>query len=196
MHKILLILFISVISFSVKAQDYSNWNLGYYYDLNNIKISGLISWNVPQRTPFKGKGDHIFYRISPDDKKQKISTEKFKSFVVLADSFVVSKDTIVKDYPVLKVVINNSSKLYLSLRVNNYYTAGPTVASISSGYDTRYFYGKDPDDITELDRSHFIEIMSGLMADDAKLVEAIKNKTYRYSKIDELLKQYKSSQQH
>jgi hypothetical protein len=191
MYKNIFILFITIISFSAKAQDYSQWSTGCYYDLNNARICGQIYWNVPNRSPFRGKGGHIFYKASKDDKKQKIQVEQFKCFVMQADSFVVSHDTALMNYPILKVIIDKPLKLYVCLRLDNTSSNGMMFSSI----DMRYYYGKDPDNLTELDRSHFIGIMSELLADDKDLVAAIKNKTYRYGKIYKVLEQYKTFQQ-
>ena len=203
MHKLLLLLIISFFSFTAKAQ-IGEWTPAYYYDINNSRIYGEIKWDVPSRNIFKGAGDHIKFRIADSVKKEKISTDKIKSFVIKTDSFVVSHHPNLKEYPVLKVLLDNPIKLYVNLRVNSTpstmgagsYTGVAVSVGYWEKYNTRYFYGENPDNITELSRSKFIEIMSKIMADNNGIVQAIKNKEYRYGKIDELVKQYKIFKEH
>ncbi|MDB5286801.1 MAG: hypothetical protein JWR05_1750 [Mucilaginibacter sp.] len=206
MHKPLLLLIIFFISFTVKAQvsQVGKWTPACYYDTNNSRICGEIKWDVPARNIFKGAGDHIQFRTADSVKKEKISTNKIRAFVIKADSFVVSHHPDLKEYPVLNVMLDNPIKLYVNLRENSTpstmgtgnYTGITVTVGYWERYNTRYFYGENPDNITELSRGKFIEVMSKIMADNKGIVQAINNKEYRYGKIDELVKQYKIFKEH
>jgi hypothetical protein len=191
MHKLLLLLIISFISFTAKAQVslVGKWTPGCYYDTNNTRVCGEIKWNVPARNIFKGAGDHIQFRTSDTVKKEKISTDKIRAFVIKADSFVVSHNAELESYPILQVLLNNPVKLYISNRTGQHPNSSPYL-------QVRYFYGENPDNVAELSRGKFIEIMSKIMADNKGIVQAINNKEYRYGKIDELVKQYKIFKEH
>jgi hypothetical protein len=49
MYKNIFILFITIISFSAKSQDYSQWSTGCYYDLNNARICGQTDLLLGER---------------------------------------------------------------------------------------------------------------------------------------------------
>ncbi|MBB5394889.1 hypothetical protein [Mucilaginibacter sp. AK015] len=54
-----------------------------------------------------------------------------------------------------------------------------------------YYYGKTPDNVVKLDKKHFIEVMSAMMADKPETVERIKSKKLRLGDMDDLLYFYK-----
>ncbi len=187
MRRILLLLFISSLSFSVSAQ-IGKWTPGCYYLLDSSKVCGIIKWNVPPRNPlFKGKGDIIQFKVADTSQKSKVFVRELKAFVIKADSFVVSHYPDLADHPVLLVNLNTPLKLYLSLREN-----ATTTGSI---YDARYFYGSNPNDIKQISRKNFIEVMTQILADYEFFVEAIKDGRYSYDFMGELLLAYDTAKQ-
>ncbi len=50
-----------------------------------------------------------------------------------------------------------------------------------------YFYGDNPNSLTELKKADFIPIMTEIMASEPEIVDKIKNKKYRYGNMDELI---------
>ncbi|MVN20662.1 hypothetical protein [Mucilaginibacter arboris] len=50
-----------------------------------------------------------------------------------------------------------------------------------------YFYGDNPNSLTELKRDNFIPIMTEIMASEPEIVEKIKNKKYKYGNMDQLV---------
>jgi hypothetical protein len=195
MHKIFTFLFFLVTVTHAGAQQKNvlgEWNPGYYYDLQNNKIIGEIKWSAPNRSPFKGAGDNIAFRINMDEKKQKISTTQLKSFVIGIDSFVVSHNKDLELYPVLFVLIDRPTKLYVRLRTNNTYMGGFNggAGSFYTGLDQTYYYGADPNNIIELDSDNFIKVMSDIMSDRPDLVTQIQNKKFKKGSLQKLLDQY------
>jgi hypothetical protein len=195
MRRILLLLFISSLSFSASAQ-IGKWTPGCYYLLDSSKVCGSIKWNVPPRNAlFKGKGDNIQFRVADTSEKTKVSTNELRAFVIKADSFVVSRHPDLADYPVLQVEVNTPLKLYVSLReVMSSASAGGVTFS-ARGYEARYFYGANPDEVTQINRKNFIEAMSRVMAGSEYFVKAIKDELYRYGYMDELLLAYNTAKQ-
>lgn len=169
----------------------NHWNPGSYYDLQNNKITGFIKWNVPDRSLFKGAGDDFLYRVTANGDKQKIKTAQFRAFVIGIDSFVVSHNKDLELFPILLVLIDKPTKLYVRLRNNQ--TAGGfggPVPMFYSNLNRTYYYGPDPDNVTELDRQHFIAVMSDMVRDKPALVEKIKNKEYRKGDMEDILDEY------
>jgi hypothetical protein len=196
MRKILYLIIIVTTSLSARAQDiskWSKWTSGCYYDTTGKKICGLIKWSIPQRSILKGDGDRILFKDSLNGARQKIHTNQMRAFVINSDSLVVSHADDLSDYPILWVALNNNLKLYVCLRENNSSSFGVNGLGMSySSIDRRYYFGPDPDIVVELTRGKFIEVMSSIIADDTELVGAIKNKTYRYGDIDDVIKKYKA----
>ncbi|WEA00094.1 hypothetical protein [Mucilaginibacter sp. SJ] len=170
----------------------SRWNPGSYYDLQNNKITGFIRWNVPNRSLFKGVGDDFLYRVTVDGDKQKIKTAQFRAFVIGIDSFVVSHNKDLELFPILLVLIDRPTKLYVRLRYNQTAVGGfgSGATMFYSNLDRTYYYGPDPDNVTELDRQHFIAVMSDIVSDKPRLVEKIKNKDYRKGDMEDILDEY------
>jgi hypothetical protein len=169
----------------------NHWNPGSYYDLRNNKITGFVRWNVPSRSLFKSAGDDFQYRVTADGDKQKIKTAQFRAFVIGIDSFVVSHHKDLELFPILLVLIDKPTKLYVRLRYNQ--TAGGfggPVPTFYSNLDRTYYYGPDPDNVTELDRQHFIAVMSDMVRDKPALAEKIKNKEYRKGDMEDILDEY------
>ncbi|HEY4198580.1 MAG TPA: hypothetical protein VGM63_23730 [Mucilaginibacter sp.] len=182
MRKILYFIIIVTIPSSTHAQDFGKWTNGCYYDTTGKKTCGLIRWDIPALSVLKGDGDHIFFRDTIGGSRQKLRTDQLKAFVINGDSLVISRADDMAYFPVLWVVINNPLKLYIRLNQETDY--------IQRGVNKTYYFGPDPDIIVELTRSKFIEAMSSIVADDTKLVSAIKNKTYRYGDMDEVIEKY------
>ena len=178
MRKILYFIIIVITSLSARAQDFSKWANGCYYDTTGKKTCGFIRWDIPSVSLLKGDGDHIFFKDSLNSPRQKIHTNQLRAFVMHGDSLVISRSDDLSYFPILLVVINNPLKLYIRLsadmstftpRMNN----SPGVY-ISGGVEKTYYFGPDPDIVLELTKSKFIEVMSSIIADDTELVGAIK----------------------
>jgi hypothetical protein len=197
MRKILLLLCIINITISANAQFTigKKWKEGLYYDLNGVKHSGFISWKAPQTSFLKAKGDHIYYKPEKKADKIEIISDKLQSFVFGKDSFIVSKNKLFEKKPFLKVILNNTTtKLYSSLVTNSSspsmtMTPSGNMAMSGAGFQytgTEYYFGSDPDNVTELDKKNFIEAMSNIMADKPETVERIKNKKLGYNNMSDL----------
>jgi hypothetical protein len=183
------VLLFLIISLFANAQKYDDYNAGYIYDLQNVKSPGLIKWTPPVISPFKGVGDHLFFKLTEDDTRQKVESTKIQSFVMVADSFVVSRAKDMEKYPVLKVVFNKpANKLYARYRTTNF--QGGAGFYMSNGYMIDYYFGPDPDHITEVSRKNFTEVMPYFVEDWPSMANNIKNKEYHYGDIDDMLAKY------
>ncbi|QHS56729.1 hypothetical protein GWR56_14685 [Mucilaginibacter sp. 14171R-50] len=201
MRKILLLLCILSITIGAKAQLFGkHYDEGAYYDSVGVKHAGLISWEVPAPSIFKKKGDHIYYKPNKNADDVKINSTALTSFTMrrneeTVDSFVVSQNKKFEKAPFLKVVIANEVKLYswttMSQSSGMSMGTGFSVGAGVSGGKTTYFFGNGPEDLTELNKKNFIEIMSQIMANKPEAVARIKNKKLRYGDMDDLLYFYK-----
>jgi hypothetical protein len=54
----------------------------------------------------------------------------------------------------------------------------------------KYYYGNNPDNLTELTRKDFMNVMSRVMADKPEVVAKIQKKDYRYGDMKDLLVYY------
>jgi hypothetical protein len=66
--------------------------------------------------------------------------------------------------------------------------------SVGGGVKTTYYYGISPDKVTKLEKKQFIEVMSIILADKPDVVAKIKDKTFRYGDMDDLINYYKTGQ--
>jgi hypothetical protein len=200
MRKILLLLCIINITVSADAQLFGrHYEEGCYYGLDGVKHAGFVSWTAPQPSFLTGKGDRIYYKPEKKSDNLKIPSDQLKSFVLGADSFVVSKNELFEKKPFLSVLLNTNIKLYSSTVTKSsgsMMTMGPygnmtmSGASFKYGKET-YYYGPDPDNITKLEKKQFIDVMSRIMADNPEAVSRIKNKKLRYGDMKDLLYFYK-----
>jgi len=188
MRLLLSTILFSITTFVSYAQKYGDYTPGCIYDLQNVKSVGLVKWTPPTISPFTPAGDHVFFKLTEDDQRQKVKSVQFRAFIMGADSFVVSHAKETEQYPIFKVVFNKTVKLYARYRTTNY--QAPPGVFIVNGYMINYYFGPDPDHITELNRKNFIEVMTSVIDDRPDLVDKVKNKEYKYGDIAELLKVY------
>eukprot|EP01133_Synstelium_polycarpum_P012525 gene12525-14703_t len=182
----------------VKAQLFgvipiNKFQAGYYYDLNDQKISGKIAKDASSRNTFTSK---TYFLFKSDTDRVRISPDMIKSFVVGPDSFTVSHGPDAQFY---KVVIDGPSKLF---GLSGFSSQAPTMSAAPGGgmtmngggttffKSTTYFYGPDADHLSQLTRKNYAEVMSLIVADEPSLVEKIKDKTYRYGDMKELTEVY------
>ncbi|CAM3832311.1 hypothetical protein MUGA111182_12205 [Mucilaginibacter galii] len=195
MRTILLLVCILSVTFSAKAQMFGrDWVEGRVYDLNNKKFNGFIAWTPPEPTWASKLDDHLYFK---DDKKKKneieVRSSKIKGFVMGADSFVVSHDIQVATAPFIAVILNNPIKLFASYATRSAPAGG--IGPLPIGFSFRrskkvFYYGVDHDLLTKLEKSNFIEIMSAIMSNKPDVVAKIKDKTYKYGDIQDLLDYY------
>ncbi|MDT3405514.1 hypothetical protein [Mucilaginibacter terrae] len=191
MRTILLALCILGVTLTSHAQSLfgKTWIDGYYYDLTGKKVTGLISWSAPQKSLFSTEGDRIFFKEKEDAQKVKLLSKQISGFVMDKDSFVVSKHIDLKDFSFLSVVLNTPTKLYLSTIA---YSAITSNGMVSGGVLKNYYYGPDPDNITKITRKNYIDVLSQLMADKPDVVAKIKDKKFRFGRIDDLVEYYQT----
>jgi hypothetical protein len=132
---------------------------------------------------------------------------------LLQDSFVVSRSSMFKDHGFVQVILNGKHyKIYRvapynrirhhampvgdSLYVGAKFTAMRVkkeehVWYTADGRDT-YLFGTEPNNLTELTRSIFPDIMPLIMADKPEIVKAINKKEFKYGQLVELINYYKT----
>jgi hypothetical protein len=199
MYKFLLVLGILGVTLSAKAQLFKKYRPGCYYDSTGVKHEGFISKQDPYRSLFRGNGDHIFFKTVKDTSSQKIYTDQLTSVVIkkdtaTTDSFVVSHTADLEKYPFLKVLVSGRLNVYSSTIQSSTYAGGfrgaPGMEFYSS--DVTYYYGPDPNHLTQIRRRNFIEAMSTVMSDKPLIVDKIKSKYFRYGDMIELAGAYRT----
>ncbi|QJD97964.1 hypothetical protein HH214_19820 [Mucilaginibacter robiniae] len=203
MRSIFVLLCIFSVTFSAKAQSFGKWTNGKYYDQTNTVHEGQILWNIPAKKVLINKADSIYYRTNKKAEKLKIYSDSLNAFVVNQDSFIVSKSISPEVSPFVKVVINHSTKLFASITQHSPAAAtigaagfgligGIAGAAASHSAKLIYFYGVDIDHLTKVDKNNFMPTMLEMMADKPEVLEKIKDRTFRFGNIDELVEFYKT----
>lgn len=185
----------------------NHWKAGYYYDVNGQKVAGLISQNPSGKSPQPGEG-FIIYKAAKDAEKQKLSASMIRSFVIGRDSFTVTHNThnelrTLNGIDFIKVVVNEPLKLYAATaavgRVVNPAIGGGfgsgggigggVSINLGRGGASRfaYYYGTNPDMLTEVTHKNFVEILTEIMASQPAAVEKIRNKTYKFNDLPKLV---------
>ena len=194
MRTFLLLMCILSVTFSAKAQLFGrDWSEGRVYDLSNKRFNGFVAWTPPEPTFSNKPGDKLYFKETKKKTEIEVPSSKIRAFVMGTDSFVVSHHPELAQAPFLAVKIDKAMKLFTS-------RSGRTSAPVSSGMGTGvsfhsskivYYYGADADMITRLDKGNFIEVMSRIMSDKPEVVAKIKDKTYKYGDMLELLTFYR-----
>jgi hypothetical protein len=208
MRKILFIIFILAGTLTANAQGPNRkWYAGTLYHTSGEIFDGLISWTPPRKGEYED-GDQVLYRADERSEVFPIPYYKINSFVMGSDSIVVSHNVLFKNSPFMTVVLDNPTKLYTNKVMKNGFplminTGGFTGnvgmgvgvgTSVGGGVKTTYYYGLSPDKVTKLEKKQFIEVMSILLADKPDVVAKIKDKTFRYGDMDDLINYYKTGQ--
>jgi len=55
---------------------------------------------------------------------------------------------------------------------------------------TVYYYGADPNNISEVKKQNFVDVMSEVLADEPDAVEKVKDKKYKFGDMEALIKYY------
>ncbi len=204
MGRILLFLIVSftgtIKTTLLSAQDKSDevWVKGYYYNKNGDKIPGFINVYSSDKNIRNFRRDHIWFKSTEQDVNlHKIAADSIKAYIVLADSFVVSHARGLRR-PFLKVIADEPVKLYeLEIIIEpTMSVVGPHGSSVSvvragkSYKETIYYYGSNPDNLTQLRKGHFLNEMSEIFASVPALVDEIKYQNFTYNDMDQILSYY------
>lgn len=184
----------------------NRWEAGYYYDVNGQKVNGLISRDPSGKSPQPGEG-FIICKAAKDAEKQKLSASMIRSFVIGRDSFTVTHNThnelrTLNGIDFIKVLVNEPLKLYAATAAvekavspaigggfgNGGGIGGGVSINLGRGSASRfvYYYGTNPDLLTEVTHKNYVEILSEIMASQPEAVEKIRNKTYKFNDLPKL----------
>jgi hypothetical protein len=194
-----------LVTSSVSAQNQADkkWFDGRYYDLKGNKSNGLIASHTG--------GDYIWFKKSDKDVEVKIKAVDISSFVAANDSFVVSHAVMMKQSPFLEVIIDEPVKLYQLKQLTDQSivimvpAAGNTPAQMTTvmqvGSEEKllsinYFYGRDPDNLTQLKRSHFGDAIAQILAAKPALLDEVKYQQFEYKDIDQVIDYYNWAKRH
>jgi hypothetical protein len=207
MHFIIVIFLIFISSLSASAQLFGKkWVDGKLYHISGEVFTGQISWSPPPKSGYGEGADEIYYRNNPESERIPIPAEKIVSFTMGNDSFVVSHSQDIRNIPFLNVKLNTPTKIYTSLTHRQglpmmlatgggggaVSVAVAGVTTIGGGTRKTYYYGTDADNVTKLEKKKFMEVMSGVMAGKPEVVAKIKDKTFKYGDMEELMEYYKT----
>jgi hypothetical protein len=113
MRSILLIFLLMLTFVSARSQ---KWRPGYFMDIKNNKVPGLIQLGAAGKGPIKNEG-FIIYKDNPKANEIKLSASDLKYFVVGQDSFVVahppSYESWGQEFDFVKVELDEPVKLYI-----------------------------------------------------------------------------------
>lgn len=174
----------------VKAQLFNKFEQGYYYDVNDHKITGKIAKDASARNAFTSK-NYILFKT--DTASVRISPDMMKSFVVGLDSFTVSHGSEAQFY---EVIIDGPSKIF---SVSSFSSSPGMMVPLAAGgmgmsvgvgggvsKSTNYFYGPDVDHLLKMTRKNYVEAMSLAVADEAATVGLINDKIFHYGDVRDL----------
>jgi hypothetical protein len=211
-----LLLFVSflTVAFSASAQlGLNQWDDGYFYDASGKKVSGQIVVSPSGRGPQNSEG-FILYRKDKGEEKETLTASMIRSFVAGKDSFTVahaprSGAWTGRSIDFVKVLVDEPMKLYAATGGGGGMSPGISPSfgigggSFGSGVGgglginlgggrggkgkNAYYYGDNPNSLTELKRENFIPVMTEIMAAEPEIVDKIKNKKYRYGNMDQLI---------
>ena len=162
------------------------WMNGCFYDLKGNKYAGLISRNETEKSIFVGHGDYIWFKKDKDDEKHMVTSDSMRAYVAGVDSFVVTHVAGLKKLPFIMVVMNEPIKLYLSRQIKRY----SSISYFIKYDDDIFYYGTNPDDLTEIKKRNFLDAMSKILTGRPALLEKIKNKEYGFDDLQDIVYYY------
>ena len=196
MYKFLLTLGILSVTVSANAQIFSDWKPGSYYDSTGVKHTGFIAKPANEKYLLYSLGSKIKFRKVMSEENENIKADNIKCLVMGTDSFVVSHDQEVDRTPFLKVFLDKPTKLYgISQKkyIGNKFSLINLASNGAMSYENNVYYtGPDPDHLTKMKRSQFEKIMCEMLSDNAFIVSKIKDGTFRYSDMEDLIESYKT----
>jgi len=181
-----IILLLVGLSIASKAQKFEN---GYYYDLEGKKVVGKIKNLSSSRSKlFIKHQPHIVFQ-SDSVEKIKLYTNMIKSFVVGTDSFVVNSEAEPK---FIHVVLDGPVKIYAYYQESSGTVGlGGIMTAMGPNAKGFYSYGTDPNNVTPITRKNYAKFMIERLTDEPQVVELIKDKTYTYLEIWDMVDTYK-----
>ncbi len=112
-----------------------------------------------------------------------------KSFVVGTDSFVVNSEAEPK---FIHVVLDGPVKIYAYyLESSQTVGLGGIMTAVGPNAKGFYSYGTDLTNVTPITRKNYAKFMIERLADEPQVVELIKDKTYTYHEIWDMVDTYK-----
>lgn len=201
----LFLLFVLVTTATISRAQLSNiqFDEGTVYHTTGEIFHGSVSWSPPSKGQYPD-GDQILFKNQGSPDIFPIPYFKIKTFTMGPDSFVVSTNINLKNSPILLVEVNGPVCLYAAKIFKQGFPlligsggGGGNIGvglevgtAIGRGVRTSYYFGKNANNVTKLDKKNFIENMSLILADKPEVVAKIKDKTFRYGDMDALLKYY------
>ena len=178
------------VGFSLASQ--GQFKPGYYYDNNNIKVTGLIKFR--QRAElFPDKSDgvcDILFKENADAKRIKFTTRDINSFVVGSDSFIVLKNFPIDQYvhfrqDFVEVIITGKINLY------RYYNFDPTAQRIVGIWLIEK--NRHIEYLTKARFKHFFK--KSIINDSPETLQLIEVKKLKYRDLPEIIQQYNKEEQ-
>ena len=183
MRNLLLFFLFAYIIGNAYGQD--KWTKGAYYDLKGEKHKGLISRQ-------KSTPGFIKFKANDESTISKLWSTNIKCFTVGLDSFTIRYAPNLQQYPFLRVVINRALKMYVSKQVM---ASTPAKSTPQYQYNTDlYCYGSNPDNLTEIKSTNFLDAMDKILTTKPELFKKIKLKEYTFNDMEEIVMRYNTPQ--
>jgi hypothetical protein len=217
MRRIILTASLATISLFSFAQ---KWQPGYFTDVKDNQMKGLIQAYPSGKQPVKGQG-FIIFKENKDANEIKLSASDLKYFIAGKDSFVVAHPAMGQVWPnefdFVRVVLDEDLKLYvyrggksggggphispglgLGLGTGGSYVGGGIGLSFGGGGGSKamltYYYGANPAELVELSPLNFEDVMTEIMGDEPDVVDRIKSHMYNMGNIDKLIAYFQQAQ--
>lgn len=206
-------------STAVSAQ---KWQPGYFYDIKDNKVSGLIQQGQSGKGPVKNEG-FIIYKENNKANEIKLSARDIKYYVMGKDSFIVAHPPSYETWPkaeidFVKVELDEPLKLYVyyggssgsggGFRVSPSFSGGIGTGGYGGGgvgislggggggnggtRGATYYFGESVSSMSQVTPMNFVDVMTDIMADEPQAVDAIQGGKFNISKIEGLVKYYRA----
>lgn len=187
----LITLFFLLVNSNSSYAQFESWEKGHYYTWNDEKVVGDLKHTYYGHIGSEPDNE-LRFRTGKKAKRITLTTKEVKSFVLQKDSVTLDSFIVLKNFSTsfwnpfkedfVQVVASGTLNLY------KHYSSISDGKS-SSKIDT-WIVQKGDLLIPINNQSEFRERMPKLVSDDAELVEKIKNKKFKSSDMEEVLKLY------
>ncbi|MEO3403889.1 hypothetical protein AAFN85_08295 [Mucilaginibacter sp. CAU 1740] len=209
MYKTFLLLSLTILTLSAKAQTSTRYVPGYYFDNDGKKFTGTIKLNA--------FNDWFFFKAQPGPLSEKIKIEQVSAVVTNDDSLtVMTEDNKVNRKYFAKLRLATPVMRFYYKYKFNHFGSGPSMVinsgpgssgGVSNNISWKPGSGIDPSvnpilmyadggTTFELSKRNYIEVLSKAFADAPEVVTLIQDKKLKFQNVDEIFGRYAMTTQY